>query len=103
MIDSGFDIEDLRDIREAAGPNPPGSRLGEDERIHLIYMVAAMNRAILDDDADAASERTHEIQAALCGRGMRTYHIAGIFSEARLGDAIGVADLVAVHPALRGA
>lgn len=101
MIDSGYAIDDLQDIKNAAGQNPSGSKLTCDERIHLIYMVAAMNRAIRDNDAGESSRWTHRIQDALCARGMKTYHIADVFSVANLGDAIGVTDLVAVHPALR--
>ncbi|MBQ6358473.1 MAG: hypothetical protein IJI97_05890 [Clostridia bacterium] len=103
MIDTGFDIEDLSEIREAAGDNPQGSKLGDDERIHLIYMVAAMNRAIRDGEPEKSSYWTHMIQGALCARGLKTYHIAEVFSKADLGDAVGVADLFAVHPQLREA
>lgn len=103
MIDSGFTIDDLHDITESAGPNPDGSKLGDDERIHLIYMVGALNRAILDDDQEKSWKWTYRIQDALCARGLKTYHIAEVFSATDLGDAIGVAGLIAVHPALREA
>lgn len=101
MIDSGFAIEDLHQIRDAAGDNPPGSKLTDDERIHLVYMVAAMNRAIRDGNSGESSRWTHKIQDALCARGLRTYHIAEVFTQADLGDAVAVANLFAVHPALR--
>ena len=101
MIDSGFAIEDLYQIRDAAGDNPPGSKLTDDERIHLVYMIAAMNRALRDNDLGQSSYWTHKIQDALCARGLRTYHIAEVFAQADLGDAVAVADLIAVHPALR--
>lgn len=101
MINSGFAIEDLHDIREASGPNPDASKLGDDERIHLIYMVGAMNQAILNNDREDSSKWTHRIQDALCSRGLKTYHIAEVFSSTDLGDAIGVVNLIAVHPALR--
>ena len=101
MINSGFAIEDLSQIRDAAGDNPLGSKVTDAERIHLVYMIAAMNRAIRDNDLGQSSYWTHKIQDALCARGLKTYHSAEAFSQADLGDAVAVAHLIAVHPALR--
>jgi hypothetical protein len=60
-----------------------------------------MNRSIRDNDLGQSWYWTHAIQEALCARGLKTYHIADVFSSADPGNVMSVADLFAVHPAMR--
>lgn len=101
MIDSGFDIEQLGIVRLAAGPNPDGSKLSGDERIHLIYMVAALYRAQIAEVEKSELLWARKIYTALNTRGMKSYDIAEIFHNDRERNPTAVANAVAIHPSLK--
>jgi len=89
-------------IRRASGPNPEGSKLGEKERLHLIYMVGAMHQAGLLRLPEVEGDLRLAIRTALTGRGMTADQVADVFHRYRYtGNVVAVVNAIAVHPDLR--
>lgn len=102
MIVSSAPGHIIQIIRRASGPNPEGSKLTEKERLHLIYMIGAMNQARVLRLPDVEDGYRTQIHTELTGRGMSGDDIAALMRRYRhTGDVVAVVNAIAVHPSFR--
>lgn len=102
MITSDAPGNIIERIRRAAGPNPPGSKLTDKERLHLIYMIGAMNQAKSMDLPDVVRHQHASIRSALMIRGMSADQVEETLRRYdRSGDVVAWVNAVALHPDLR--
>lgn len=100
MITSSATGPALDKLRRLSGPNPEGSKLDEVERLHLIFLLGAM----VNDDfgADVRTWVARFTIGQLEERGLSGADLYAIFDDNSPGySAVDVADMIAVHPALK--
>jgi hypothetical protein len=92
--------EIIAKIRHSAGPNPEKSRLTDNERLHLIWMLSALRSALDGSSTHLAWGAVQQLNAQLIGRGLSTEEITAFFEEHKHPDPVLLADTLAVHPSL---
>lgn len=89
-------------LRRLAGPNPEGSKLTDVERLHLIFLLGAMQNGIPGYTQDAVIDL---ITRPLAERGLTADHFGEVLvhmlGEGGPYDVVHLVDFIAVHPALR--
>jgi hypothetical protein len=104
MINENADPFELDVVDAVAGPEPEGSKLTREERIHLIVMVGNLTSAITREDVNEKDRAKIVLSDALTARGLRSHHIADVFSDHIVGGSpVTVANAFAVHPRMRAA
>lgn len=95
MITSSAPSHIMDQVRRLAGPNPEGSKLTDTERLHLIYLLGAVDTG----DEQAVVRIIRQLE----GRGVTPDDLGGILiRQLETGpNAVSVADMIAVHPNLR--
>jgi hypothetical protein len=101
MITSTASGATLDRIRLHARSNPEGSKLTDGERLHLIYMIGAMNTARQMGADLLESDYRLLIREQLVERGLTADDIAAVFRSHGGSGMIAVVDAIAVHPSLR--
>lgn len=100
MITSSAPGHVLEKLKRLAGPNPEGSKLGDVERLHLIFLLGAMISQEFGSDVQGWTVRL--VAENLKERGMTQAEILGVFpGTGGQYNAVEVADMIAVHPSLK--
>ncbi|MBD3004612.1 hypothetical protein [Streptomyces sp. 5-10] len=104
IINENVDTAELAMAAAAAGPEPEGSKLTREERLHLIVKIADLREALQSGDLDQETRAREAISAALTERGLRSHHIADTFRDhLTKGSPVTLANAFAVHPRMREA
>lgn len=89
-------------LRRLAGPNPEGSKLTDVERLHLIFLLGAMQDGLPGCTLDATIQL---ITGPLLERGITADHfgevIVTMLGEGGPRTTVEVVNRIAVHPDLR--
>lgn len=97
MITSDTPPEVLARLRHWCGPNPKGSKLTNNERLHLIAMLGVVRKQELNEATLWAASSVHD---QLIKRGMSTEELQLLTSDPHA-SATDLADRIAVHPSLK--
>lgn len=100
MITSSAPGPILQRLRQLSGPNPEGSKLIDVERLHLIFLLGVITSGDLGPEVQGWAARFMCDQ--LKERGMAEEDVLALFDAEGTYSAVQVADMIAVHPSLRG-
>lgn len=101
MIISAAPVETIAKLRHLAGPNPAGSKLTNNERLHLIFLLGA----VIDKQ-----QFTPEVHGWITQYTVNQLSERGLSEEELLAmldnddaefSAVTLADAIAVHPSLK--
>jgi hypothetical protein len=89
----------LDKLRRLSGPSPEGSKISDVERLHLIYLLAAMAEGA--STGHVVYGAASYLRGQLHARGLTDDDIVTVIDEHALLSPVELADAIATHPKLQ--